>query len=53
VFRDDLSAGARAVHWFDFPAPASGARRFIVVLASHAPETLRFSPFEVTLPGPK
>jgi hypothetical protein len=53
VFRDSLPAGASVVHWFDFPAPASGARRFIVALASHAPQSLRFTPFEVTLPSPK
>jgi len=52
-FRETLPAGARAVHWFDFAAPAKGASRFFVVLASHAPEALRYSPFEVTLPGPK
>ncbi len=52
-FREALPAGARAVHWFDFAAPAKGASRFFVVLASHAPEALRYSPFEVTLPGPK
>jgi hypothetical protein len=53
VFRASLPAGARAVHWFDFPAPANGARRFFVVLASHSSQALRFVPFEVTLPGPK
>ncbi len=52
-FRETLPAGASVVHWFDFTAPAKGARRFFVVLASHAPEALRYSPFEVTLPGPK
>ena len=52
-FRETLPAGARAVHWFDFAAPAKGASRFFVVLASHAPEALRYSPFEVTLPSPK
>lgn len=52
-FRETLPAGASVVHWFDFTAPAKGARRFFVVLASHAPQELRYSPFEVTLPAPK
>ncbi|HKI00529.1 MAG TPA: CHAT domain-containing protein [Thermoanaerobaculia bacterium] len=53
VFHDNLPAGASVVHWFDFAAPAKGARRFFVVLASHDLQELRYSPFEVTLPGPK
>ena len=52
-FHETLPAGASVAHWFDFAAPAKGARRFFVVLASHAPQALRYLPFEVTLPGPK
>ena len=43
-FRETLPAGASAVHWFDFPAPAKGARRFFVVLASHAPRRCAIRP---------
>jgi CHAT domain len=52
-FHESLSAGAKITHWFDFAVPAKGARRFFVVLASHAPQALRYFPFEVTLPGSK
>jgi hypothetical protein len=52
-FHETLLSGASVTHWFDFPAPAKGARRFFVVLASHAPQALRYLPFEVTLPGSK
>jgi hypothetical protein len=52
-FRETLAAGASVTHWFDFVAPAKGARRFFVVLSSHDLQELRYSPFEVTLPSPK
>jgi hypothetical protein len=52
-FHESLPAGASTSHWFDFPAPAKGALRFFVVLASHDSQALRYLPFEVTLPGPK
>jgi hypothetical protein len=50
LHREVIPAGGRITHWFEFPSPASGASRFIAVLSSHSPSTLRYRPFQIDLP---
>jgi hypothetical protein len=50
--QETLPPGGSVAHWFEFAAPAKGGRRFFVVLASPAPQALRYVPFSVTLPDP-
>jgi hypothetical protein len=55
VFQESIPDGGRVAHWIECSEPAIGARRFIAVLVSHSPKTLRFVPFQAELPekGPK
>ena len=48
-----VAPGASQVVWFDFPIPTRGAKKFTVVLASSAPQTVRFRHLSVEVDLPK
>ena len=50
IYQETLQNGRSVSHWIEFPGPANGAHKFIAVLTSHAPNTLRFLPFQAELP---
>ncbi len=45
-YRSSLAPGRSTDHWFEFSGPIQGANRFIFVLGSHDPASLRFLPVQ-------
>jgi hypothetical protein len=50
VYQEVVPDGGSVAHWLEFPAPTTGARKFLAVLISHSPSALRFVPFQAELP---